>query len=102
MATEFCTQCKKDVQTKGVSGEACPSCGGAETLMPRNQLLVDPYFSREELIEIMEIASIALHDQYVHERVGVETDLSDDYLDALRDKLDAYMEEREEVEPSDE
>jgi hypothetical protein len=78
----------------------CPQCGAlcfsvdTDTPKPAAPVVVVPpnqVFSETEMFELLEIARLALRDADFFDMLAEGCDLSDDYLIALRDKLQAVM-----------
>jgi hypothetical protein len=73
----------------------CRECGAlcfpVEDPEPQPRELTTTVFSETEMLEILEIARVALQDGEFFDQVCYDTDLADDYMVALRDKLQAVM-----------
>ena len=58
--------------------------------------LASPYaqvfpFTSEEITELLEVANIALRDAEIFDSVGDQLDLTDDYMQAMREKLGEHL-----------
>jgi hypothetical protein len=54
-------------------------------------------FTEDEIVTILEVARVALQDGEFFDQMCYETDLSDDYMVSLRDKLQEVMDSDDQI-----
>jgi len=61
---------------------------------PHNNKITDPDkgLQIQNIVDVCEIARLAIKDTVTREWIAIEADLSNDYLDELQEELEQFME----------